>query len=167
MKPYLTDTLTPPLSLEFQLKFMEKLGKHMVSLQLVTSHQLFDNVQSLISQRPRVHSHLKADVLVAHLKWCPSAVRSCPQWQATPGTLINWWSPRLLCFSLGGLSVTGLESMDYTCVVSVGQIQLESWPGGFMLESWHLLADDRWFTMQNLDQTVSTGSSTHKLPVTI
>ena len=78
MKPYLMDTLTPPLSLELQLKFIEKLGKHMVSVQLVTNHQLFDNVQSLISQKPRVRFHLKADVLVAHLKWCPFAVRSCP-----------------------------------------------------------------------------------------
>ena len=32
-----------------------------------------------------------------------------------------------------------------------------------MLESWKFLANARWFTVQNLDQLVCTGSSTHKL----
>ena len=36
--------------------------------------------------------------------------------------------------------------------------QFESWPGLFILESWELLADAWWFTVQNLDQLVCTCS---------
>ena len=45
--------------------------------------------------------------------------------------------------------------------------RFESPPGHFMLESWWLFPDAHWFTVQNFDKLVSTGSSTHKVPVAI